>query len=136
MPSIGIARRTALWSWLVTLATLVVFLVVLLPWQEHTLLKSLESKSQSVAISLHEVAASAAVNEDYSSVVDHCKDLLDGDDCVWEQAPLSKLAAEGQLMAYEHHGFWQPMDTLRDKNYLEGLWRSGKAPWKTWNCQA
>ena len=63
-------------------------------------------------------------------------DILDGDDCVWEQGPLSRLAADGELMAYEHHGFWQPMDTLRDKNQLEGLWASGKAPWKTWTCEA
>jgi len=57
---------------------------------------------------------------------------LDGDECVWEQSPLNQLADEGQLMAYEHHGFWQPMDTLRDKVYLESLWREGRAPWKIW----
>ncbi|MBC7682207.1 MAG: glucose-1-phosphate cytidylyltransferase [Ferruginibacter sp.] len=50
----------------------------------------------------------------------------------WESEPLAGLAAEGQLMAYEHTGFWQPMDTLREKNLLEELWLSGKAPWKTW----
>ncbi|BDT70458.1 glucose-1-phosphate cytidylyltransferase [Comamonadaceae bacterium OS-1] len=50
----------------------------------------------------------------------------------WEQEPLTGLAAEGQLMAFEHTGFWQPMDTLREKNLLEELWLSGKAPWKTW----
>lgn len=58
---------------------------------------------------------------------------IDGDDCSWEQAPLNRLAAEGQLMAFEHHGFWQPMDTLRDKVYLEELWQAGQAPWKTWD---
>jgi len=57
---------------------------------------------------------------------------LENDFTVWEQQPLQRLAADGQLMAYEHHGFWQPMDTLRDKTYLEELWASGKAPWKTW----
>ncbi|WP_321356829.1 glucose-1-phosphate cytidylyltransferase [Pseudomonas extremaustralis] len=57
---------------------------------------------------------------------------LDDDSTTWEQEPLMKLAAEGQLMAYEHAGFWQPMDTLRDKHYLEELWQSDKAPWKTW----
>ncbi len=57
---------------------------------------------------------------------------IDGDHCHWEQAPLTQLANEGQLMAYEHHGFWQPMDTLRDKVYLEELWNEGHAPWKTW----
>ena len=57
---------------------------------------------------------------------------IDGDQCTWEQSPLKELAAEGQLMAFEHHGFWQPMDTLRDKVYLEELWNAGEAPWKTW----
>ncbi len=57
---------------------------------------------------------------------------LDGDACVWEQGPLMRLASEGQLMAYEHAGFWQPMDTLREKQYLEGLWCNRKAPWKVW----
>jgi glucose-1-phosphate cytidylyltransferase len=50
----------------------------------------------------------------------------------WEQEPLSSLAQDGELMAFQHHGFWQPMDTLRDKNLLEDLWKSGNAPWKTW----
>jgi glucose-1-phosphate cytidylyltransferase len=58
---------------------------------------------------------------------------LDGDDTVWEQEPLKRLAEDGQLMAFEHHGFWQPMDTLRDKYILEDLWASGKAPWKIWD---
>jgi glucose-1-phosphate cytidylyltransferase len=59
-------------------------------------------------------------------------DLIDGDSCIWEQGPLMDLAGRGQLMSYEHKGFWQPMDTLRDKVLLEELWLSGKAPWKTW----
>ncbi|CAH8193699.1 Glucose-1-phosphate cytidylyltransferase [Vibrio aestuarianus] len=58
--------------------------------------------------------------------------LIDGDSCTWEQYPLNKLAEDGELMAFEHHGFWQPMDTLRDKVYLEELWQDGKAPWKIW----
>ncbi|MEZ9917915.1 glucose-1-phosphate cytidylyltransferase [Vibrio breoganii] len=57
---------------------------------------------------------------------------IDGDSTVWEQYPLNQLAEDDQLMAYEHHGFWQPMDTLRDKVYLEELWQEGKAPWKIW----
>lgn len=57
---------------------------------------------------------------------------LKDDSTVWEQEPLMMLAEEGKLMAYEHQGFWQPMDTLRDKHLLEGLWQSGKAPWKSW----
>ena len=59
-------------------------------------------------------------------------DCIEGDASVWEREPLSKLAHEGQLRAYEHTGFWQPMDTLRDKLLLEELWSSGKAPWKCW----
>jgi glucose-1-phosphate cytidylyltransferase len=51
------------------------------------------------------------------------------DETTWEQEPLSSLAKDGELMAFKHHGFWQPMDTLRDKNYLENLWLTGKAPW-------
>jgi glucose-1-phosphate cytidylyltransferase len=57
---------------------------------------------------------------------------IEGDATSWEHAPLESLARDGQLMAFRHHGFWQPMDTLRDKNYLEHLWRTGQAPWKTW----
>jgi len=55
------------------------------------------------------------------------------DNTLWEQEPLNTLAAEQQLMAYEHQGFWQPMDTLRDKLLLENLWKDGRAPWKTWD---
>jgi glucose-1-phosphate cytidylyltransferase len=61
-------------------------------------------------------------------VIDYIKD----DSTVWEQEPLQKLAHDEQLSAFKHDGFWQPMDTLRDKNYLEGLWNSGNAPWKVW----
>ena len=59
-------------------------------------------------------------------------DLIDGDDTVWEQQPLQQLAAKGELSAYQHEGFWQAMDTLREKNLLEDLWSSNKAPWKSW----
>ena len=57
---------------------------------------------------------------------------VDGDSTVWERTPLETLADEGQLAAYKHGGFWQPMDTLRDKTYLEELWTQGNAPWKVW----
>jgi len=60
--------------------------------------------------------------------------IPDGDDVVFEQQPMVALAHEGQMGAFRHQGFWQPMDTLRDKNYLEDLWKSGKAPWKTWDA--
>jgi glucose-1-phosphate cytidylyltransferase len=62
-------------------------------------------------------------------VLNHIED----DSTIWEQEPLMKLAKDGELMAFEHHGFWQPMDTLRDKHLLEDLWASGKAPWKKWD---
>ena len=61
-----------------------------------------------------------------------CFDLIDGDETVWESFPLVKLTEMSELIAFEHKGFWQPMDTLRDKNLLENLWNSGKAPWKNW----
>ena len=59
-------------------------------------------------------------------------DYIDGDDTIWERGPMERLVAEGQLMAYCHEGFWHPMDTLRERNVLEQLWNSGKAPWKNW----
>lgn len=62
------------------------------------------------------------------SVLNYIKD----DSTVWEQLPLEELAKEGELMSYSHDGFWYPMDTLRDKNYLENLWSSDAAPWKSW----
>jgi glucose-1-phosphate cytidylyltransferase len=58
--------------------------------------------------------------------------LISGPDCVWERGPLESLASSGELKAFVHGGFWQPMDTLRDKLYLEGLWSAGAAPWKSW----
>ena len=59
-------------------------------------------------------------------------DYIDGDATIWERQPLERLTAEGQLMAFCHEGFWHPMDTLRERNVLEGLWASGNAPWKVW----
>ena len=59
-------------------------------------------------------------------------DIIAGDDTIFEREPLETLARQGELSAYEHHGFWQPMDTLRDKTQLESLWQSGQAPWKLW----
>ncbi len=59
-------------------------------------------------------------------------DLIEGDETVWEQSPLENLAKNGDLSAFIHDGFWQPMDTLRDKIHLEDLWSSGNAPWKVW----
>ena len=59
-------------------------------------------------------------------------DLVDGPETVWESGPLERLARGGELMGYRHDGFWQPMDTLRDKLFLEDLWNRGQAPWKRW----
>jgi glucose-1-phosphate cytidylyltransferase len=61
-----------------------------------------------------------------------CLDYIEGDTSSWEGEPLTRLAAEGELQAFKHTGFWQPMDTLRDKNHLEALWTDGKAAWKCW----
>ena len=74
----------------------------------------------------------AMINGGFFVLSPEVLNYIDGDDCVWEQYPLNQLAEDGELMAYEHHGFWQPMDTLRDKVYLEKLWQSDKAPWKIW----
>ena len=59
-------------------------------------------------------------------------DYIEADGTSWEAEPLSRLSADGQLRAFRHNGFWQPMDTLREKNMLEDLWRTDRAPWKTW----
>jgi glucose-1-phosphate cytidylyltransferase len=59
-------------------------------------------------------------------------DRIEGDHTHWEQEPLASLARDGQLGAYKHHGFWHPMDTLRDRVHLEELWASGSSPWKVW----
>jgi glucose-1-phosphate cytidylyltransferase len=60
--------------------------------------------------------------------------LIDGEDTVWENEPMQQLARDGQLCAWVHHGFWQPMDTLRDKQHLNSLWENGNAPWKLWEA--
>jgi glucose-1-phosphate cytidylyltransferase len=72
------------------------------------------------------------INGGFFVLSPRCIDLIAGDHSSWEGEPLTHLASEGQLMAFEHNGFWQPMDTLREKNLLEELWASGKAPWKVW----
>jgi glucose-1-phosphate cytidylyltransferase len=72
------------------------------------------------------------INGGFFVLSPHCLDLIEGDETSWEGSTMPKLAAERQLMAFEYKGFWQAMDTLREKNYLEQLWASGQAPWKTW----
>ena len=76
---------------------------------------------------------SALINAGYMVLEPEVFEYLDGDDCILEQAPLQQLAAEGQLMCYQHRGFWQCMDTMREKIQLENLWKHGKAPWKVWD---
>lgn len=72
------------------------------------------------------------INGGFFVLSPRCLERLSGDDDSWEGEPLTGLATDGQLMAFPHTGFWQPMDTLRDKNNLESLWASGRAPWKVW----
>lgn len=72
------------------------------------------------------------INGGFFVLSPRCLDFIEGDHSSWEGTPLTRLAKMGEMMAYEHNGFWQPMDTLRDKNHLEELWASGKAPWKIW----
>jgi glucose-1-phosphate cytidylyltransferase len=74
----------------------------------------------------------AWINGGYFVLEPEVMEYISGDSIVWEREPLEKLATSGQLSAYRHHGFWHPMDTLRDKNRLEELWKSGEAPWKVW----
>jgi glucose-1-phosphate cytidylyltransferase len=72
------------------------------------------------------------INGGYFVLSPKVLDLIADDQTVWEREPLEILADSNQLMAFQHSGFWQPMDTLRDKNYLESIWQSGVAPWKVW----
>ncbi|MEQ1599414.1 MAG: glucose-1-phosphate cytidylyltransferase [Methylotenera sp.] len=72
------------------------------------------------------------INGGFFVLSPECLKYVQNDQSSWEGEPLTKLAADGQLMAFEHGGFWQPMDTLREKNQLEDLWQSGQAPWKVW----
>ena len=74
----------------------------------------------------------AWINGGYFVVDPKAIDYIDDDKSTWEQEPLQRLARDGELSAFRHNGFWQPMDTLRDKQVLEGLWNSGNAPWKVW----
>lgn len=72
------------------------------------------------------------INGGFFVLSPRCLEFIAGDDTSWEGQPVADIAAQGQLVAFEHKGFWQPMDTLREKNLLEELWSSGRAPWKVW----
>ena len=72
------------------------------------------------------------VNGGYFVLSPKVMEYIKGDQSTWEREPLQKLAGKGELSAYKHEGFWQPMDTLRDKVHLEELWVAGAAPWKVW----
>ena len=72
------------------------------------------------------------INGGFFVLSPRCLERIGDDSTAWEVSPMASLAADGELMAFEHTGFWQPMDTLREKNMLEELWSSGKAPWKVW----
>lgn len=76
----------------------------------------------------------AWINGGYFVLEPSVLDYISGDSTVWENEPLEALAGDRELSAYRHHGFWHPMDTLRDKNALEQLWESGEAPWKVWEA--
>ncbi len=78
-------------------------------------------------------AAAGVINGGFFVLSPSAVDLIEGDETPWETTPLQKLVAMDQLSAWEHDGFWQPMDTLREKELLEELWSSGRAPWKTWD---
>jgi glucose-1-phosphate cytidylyltransferase len=75
----------------------------------------------------------AMINGGYFVLSPKVIEYISDDSTTWEHEPLERLAQEGKLAAYHHHGFWQPMDTLRDKVYLEQLWQTGKAPWRVWS---
>lgn len=79
------------------------------------------------------LADGASINAGFMVLEPRIFDYLDGDNCVFEQEPLEKLAKQGELMSYMHTGFWQCMDTAREKETLEKLWASGQAPWKVWD---
>ena len=91
--------------------------------EEQTLITSFREKPE---------GDGAWVNSGFFVLEPQVIDFIADDSTVWEEEPLQKLAHIEQLSAYKHSGFWQPMDTLRDKHYLEGLWNSGNAPWKVW----
>ncbi len=92
----------------------------------------LDEKGQVVEFKEKPKGDGAWINGGFFVLEPEIFNYIEGDHIPWEGAPLERLTKDGQLVAYRHTGFWQCMDTLRDKNYLEKLWNSGKAPWKIW----
>ncbi len=93
----------------------------------------LDAKQQRVTSFTEKPAGDGAwVNGGFFVLEPGVLDYIAGDDTYFEREPLERLARDGELMAYRHRGFWQPMDVLRDKTLLERLWRSGRAPWRVW----
>jgi glucose-1-phosphate cytidylyltransferase len=93
----------------------------------------LERKGDTITAFREKAQADGAwINSGFFVLSPSVLDRIEGDATIWEREPMQGLAAEGNLRAFEHTGFWQPMDTLRDKQQLEALWAGGKAPWKTW----
>ena len=90
------------------------------------------SGNQVVAFEEKPKGDGALINGGYFVLSPEVFDLIEGDNTIWEKEPLKSLAACGELMCYRHEDFWQPMDTLRDKNYLQQLWDEKRAPWKIW----
>jgi glucose-1-phosphate cytidylyltransferase len=74
----------------------------------------------------------ASINGGFFVLSPKVLDYIEGDSTIWEREPMEALARDGELFAYPHGGFWQAMDTLRDKTHLENLWAKGQAPWKVW----
>jgi glucose-1-phosphate cytidylyltransferase len=93
---------------------------------------ALELDGASVRAFTEKPAGDGLISGGFFVLSPRCLDRISGDDTSWEAEPLTGLAADGELMAFAHTGFWQPMDTLREKTLLENLWDSGRAPWKVW----
>jgi glucose-1-phosphate cytidylyltransferase len=91
---------------------------------------AIQNDGQVTSFSEKPIAGESYINGGFFVLEESVLDLIDGDHVSWEYGPLEVLAQRGELGAYTHNGFWHPMDTLRDKRYLEQLWDSGKAPWK------
>ena len=105
------------------------FLSVAVPQTFHVV----ETDAQDHVLRLDPISASPIrINGGFFVLEPSVLDLIPGDDTLWEREPMEALAAGGELHAYRHEGFWQPMDTLREKQMLQSLWESGKAPWCIW----